>query len=148
MDGLEPGKGLALTAPGVDIVGADNTMSNGYGKASGTSDATAYVSAAAALVRSEFPDLSAGQVINRLLKSATLKQHEGLTAPDEEYGYGVVRPYSALTMDIPWQRCHVVLDDEARNGEGTAVVLRVSLAGYMGGAHRGMYPVRSRASVK
>ncbi|MGP2441854.1 type VII secretion-associated serine protease mycosin [Streptomyces sp. JW3] len=95
------GKGLVLTAPGVDIVGANNTMSNGYGVASGTSDATAYVSAAAALVRSKFPNLSAGQVINRLIKSATLKQHEGLKAPDEEYGYGIVRPYSALTMDIP-----------------------------------------------
>ncbi|MBT2413103.1 type VII secretion-associated serine protease mycosin [Streptomyces sp. ISL-12] len=95
------GKGLALTAPGVDIVGANNTMSNGYGVSSGTSEATAYVSAAAALVRSKFPELSAGQVINRLIKSATLKQHEGLTAPNEEYGYGIVRPYSALTMDIP-----------------------------------------------
>ncbi|MEU4655646.1 type VII secretion-associated serine protease mycosin [Streptomyces sp. NPDC023723] len=95
------GKGLALTAPGVEIVGANNTMSNGYGVSSGTSEATAYVSAAAALVRSKYPDLSAGQVINRLIKSATLKQHKGLEAPDEEYGYGIVRPYSALTMDIP-----------------------------------------------
>ncbi|MEV6173939.1 type VII secretion-associated serine protease mycosin [Streptomyces sp. NPDC051954] len=95
------GKGLTLTAPGVKIVGANPTMSNGYGVGSGTSDATAYVSAAAALVRSKFPDLSAGQVINRLIKSATFAHHKGLKAPDEEYGYGIVRPYSALTMDIP-----------------------------------------------
>ncbi|MBT2411098.1 type VII secretion-associated serine protease mycosin [Streptomyces sp. ISL-12] len=95
------GEGLVLTAPGVDIVGADPAMDNGYGAGSGTSDATAFVSAAAALVRAKYPDLTAGQVINRLIKSATLAHHEGLTAPDEEYGYGIVRPYSALTMDIP-----------------------------------------------
>ncbi|WP_244187891.1 type VII secretion-associated serine protease mycosin [Streptomyces regalis] len=95
------GKGLTLTAPGVKIVGANKTMSNGYGESSGTSEATAYVSAAAALVRSKHPDLTAGQVINRLIKTATFAHHKGLKAPDEEYGYGIVRPYSALTMDIP-----------------------------------------------
>ncbi|MFC5216073.1 type VII secretion-associated serine protease mycosin [Streptomyces coerulescens] len=95
------GKGLTLTAPGVEIVGANSTMSNGYGESSGTSEATAYASAAAALVRSKYPDLSAGQVINRLIKTATFAHHKGLKAPDEEYGYGIVRPYSALTMDIP-----------------------------------------------
>ncbi|MFI9647856.1 type VII secretion-associated serine protease mycosin [Streptomyces sp. NPDC052040] len=95
------GKGLALTAPGADIVGADPTQSNGYGVGSGTSDATAFVSGAAALVRAKFPNLTAGQVINRLIKSATFANHKGLKAPDEEYGYGIVRPYSALTMNIP-----------------------------------------------
>jgi subtilisin family serine protease len=95
------GKGLALTAPGVDIVGANPTISNGYGVGSGTSDSTAFVSAAAALVRAKFPELTAGQVINRLIKSATFAHHKGLKAPDEEYGYGIIRPYSALTMDIP-----------------------------------------------
>lgn len=95
------GKGLALTAPGVDIVGANPTNSSGYGVANGTSDSTAFVSAAAALVRAKYPDLTAGQVINRLIKSATFAHHKGLKAPDEEYGYGIIRPYSALTMDIP-----------------------------------------------
>ncbi|MEU9049534.1 type VII secretion-associated serine protease mycosin [Streptomyces sp. NPDC048384] len=95
------GKGLTLTAPGVKIVGANNTMSNGYGVSSGTSEATAYVSAAAALVRSKYPDLTAGQVINRLIKSASFLGHKGLKAPDEEYGYGIIRPRQAVTMDIP-----------------------------------------------
>ncbi|WP_437048004.1 type VII secretion-associated serine protease mycosin [Streptomyces sp. enrichment culture] len=94
------GKGLTLTAPGVKIVGANKTMPNGYGVSSGTSEATAYVSAAAALVRSKYPGLTAGQVINRLIRTATFAHHKGLTAPDEEYGYGIVRPYSALTIDI------------------------------------------------
>ncbi|MFF5479631.1 type VII secretion-associated serine protease mycosin [Streptomyces sp. NPDC012935] len=100
-DGSNTGKGLALMAPGVEVLAADPTRSQQYNLSNGTSDATAYVSAAAALVRSKYPDLTAGQVINRLIKTATFAHHKGLKAPDEEYGYGIVRPYSALTMDIP-----------------------------------------------
>ncbi|MFC8093614.1 S8 family serine peptidase [Streptomyces sp. NPDC057301] len=100
-EGSNTGEGLDLVAPGAEILAADMNMSQQYALSNGTSDATAYVSAAAALVRSKYPDLTAGQVINRLLKSATFAHHKGLKAPDEEYGYGIVRPYSALTMDIP-----------------------------------------------
>ncbi|MFB6938531.1 type VII secretion-associated serine protease mycosin [Streptomyces chartreusis] len=99
--GSNSGKGLTLMAPGVQVLSADPESSQGYSLSDGTSDATAYVSAAVALVRSKYPDLSAGQVINRLIKTATFAHHKGLKAPDEEYGYGIVRPYSALTMDIP-----------------------------------------------
>ncbi len=100
-DGSNTGKGLALMAPGVEVLSADMTRSQQYSLSTGTSDATAYVSAAAALVRAKYPDLTAGQIINRLIKSATFAHHKGLKAPDEEYGYGIVRPYSALTRDIP-----------------------------------------------
>ncbi|WP_251060088.1 type VII secretion-associated serine protease mycosin [Streptomyces sp. ISL-100] len=99
--GSNAGKEVVLSAPGVDIVGADPTKSNGYANGTGTSASAAYVSAAAALVRSKFPNLTAGQVINRLIKSATLLDHKVEKVPDEEYGYGMIRPYSALTMDIP-----------------------------------------------
>ncbi|WP_268867537.1 type VII secretion-associated serine protease mycosin, partial [Streptomyces blattellae] len=100
-DSSNTGKEVALTAPGVKILAANPTRSPEYSIASGTSDATAYVSATAALVRSKYPDLTAGQVINRLIKSASFLGHEGLKAPDEEYGYGIIRPYQAVTMDIP-----------------------------------------------
>ncbi|WP_274562566.1 type VII secretion-associated serine protease mycosin [Streptomyces spiramyceticus] len=97
------GVGVTLTAPGVDIVqaAAEVESPNGYGDGTGTSNATAYVSATAALVRAKFPDLTAGQVINRLIKSATFAQHDIKKAPDDEYGYGIIRPLKALTMDIP-----------------------------------------------
>ncbi|MFC8094754.1 type VII secretion-associated serine protease mycosin [Streptomyces sp. NPDC057301] len=95
------GKGLTLMAPGVEILAADKTRSQQYSLSNGTSDATAYVSATAALVRAKYPDLTAGQVINRLLKSASFLGHKGLKAPDEEYGYGIIRPRQAVTMDIP-----------------------------------------------
>ncbi|MET9832321.1 S8 family serine peptidase [Streptomyces sp. NPDC006385] len=99
-DGSNYGEGLTLVAPGTKIVRADTSQSNGYAEADGTSDATAYVSATTALIRAKYPDLTAGQVINRLIKSAYLP--DGVKkAPDEEYGYGVIRPYASLTRDIP-----------------------------------------------
>ncbi|GGU64658.1 type VII secretion-associated serine protease mycosin [Streptomyces daghestanicus] len=92
---------VALTAPGVKIVAAAGA-GNRYRMGSGTSDATAYVSAAAALIRSAFPDLTAGQVANRLVKTASLPDSaQGLRLPDEKYGYGAIRPYDALADDIP-----------------------------------------------
>lgn len=100
-DKSNTGEGLTLVAPGSEIVSANNNRSEGYSLSSGTSDATAYVSAAAALVRAKYPDLTAGQVINRLIKSASFLHHKGLKAPDREYGYGILRPNKALTMDIP-----------------------------------------------
>ena len=100
-DDSNSGAGVTLSAPGLNIVEADPTEPNGYSKRTGTSDAAAYVSATAALIRAKYPDLTAGQVINRLIKSATFLNHDVKKAPDEEYGYGIIRPYAALTMDIP-----------------------------------------------
>jgi type VII secretion-associated serine protease mycosin len=94
------GSGLTIAGPGVDIVGAKSTSPSGYAQGSGTSDAAAYVSAAAALVRSKYPDLTAGQVINRLIKSTTYGDNDIKKKPDDKFGYGILRPYSALTMNI------------------------------------------------
>ncbi|WP_329145806.1 MULTISPECIES: S8 family serine peptidase [unclassified Streptomyces] len=92
---------LMLTAPGVEITSASASPGQ-YRLADGTSDSTAYVSAAAALLRSKFPDLTAGQIVNRLVKTAALpKDEEGTSLPDSHYGFGIIRPYSALTKHIP-----------------------------------------------
>ncbi|MGW2027973.1 S8 family serine peptidase [Streptomyces decoyicus] len=94
------GSQLMLSAPGVEITSASATAGQ-YRLADGTSDATAYVSAAAALLRSKFPDLSAGQIANRLVKSAGLPPgQKGLQLPDSRYGYGFIQPLKALTADI------------------------------------------------
>ncbi|WP_407549593.1 S8 family serine peptidase [Streptomyces sp. Pv4-95] len=97
------GSQMMLSAPGVEITSASAARSDyPYRRADGTSDSTAYVSAAAALLRSKFPDLSAGQIANRLVKSAGLPPGEkGLKLPDPHYGYGFIRPFKALTADIP-----------------------------------------------
>ncbi|MFE6619531.1 type VII secretion-associated serine protease mycosin [Streptomyces sp. NPDC057740] len=95
------GPNTLLTAPGVGIVSTD-TGSTGYQKGTGTSDSTAYVSAACALLREKFPDLTAGQIVNRLTKTAGLPDNtKGLKLPDEKYGYGYIQPLAALKQDIP-----------------------------------------------
>ncbi|MFF7412065.1 S8 family serine peptidase [Streptomyces lydicus] len=96
------GPHLRLIAPGEKIYSAGTGSATKYRQANGTSDATAYVSAAAALVRSKFPNLTAGQVANRLTKTAiTPDGKTGIKSPDPKYGYGVIRPYRALSENIP-----------------------------------------------
>lgn len=92
---------VIVAAPGVEVAQADPTTRSGYSVADGTSGSSAYVSAIVALLRSKYPDLTAGQIINRLIKSASFLNNKGRTAPDRELGYGIARPGTALTMDIP-----------------------------------------------
>ncbi|MGW4804829.1 S8 family peptidase [Kitasatospora sp. NPDC004272] len=94
------GSQVMLSAPGVRIVGA--APGSQYGIGDGTSDSTAFVSGAAALVRAKFPSLTAGQVAERLVKSAKVPDpSQGAKLPDQHYGYGILSPYDALTKDIP-----------------------------------------------
>ncbi|MET9182049.1 type VII secretion-associated serine protease mycosin [Kitasatospora aureofaciens] len=89
------GPETTLVAPGVGIYRATAKSSTSYDRVSGTSDATAYVSATAALIRSKYPNLSAGQVINRMIKSATPPAN-GTVVPNNHYGFGTVSPAKAL----------------------------------------------------
>ena len=90
------GRQLAISAPGVDIW---STSKGGkYAKGTGTSNATAIVAGAAALVRSKFPQLSAEEVVHRLTATAVDK---GAPGRDEVYGYGVLDLVAALTADVP-----------------------------------------------
>jgi type VII secretion-associated serine protease mycosin len=90
------GPEIALTAPGHDIV--TTGPGNEYLVASGTSLAAPMVAGTAALVRSAFPDLTADQVIHRLVTTAT---DAGPPGPDEQYGHGIVDPVDALTAELP-----------------------------------------------
>ncbi|MFF3496752.1 S8 family serine peptidase [Streptomyces sp. NPDC002795] len=100
-DGSNYGSHLMLTAPGVDIVTA-GIDSDGYDGGDGTSDSTAYTSAALALLKQKFPDLAPGQLVNRLVKTAGLPASaKGTSLPDEHYGYGYIQPLAALTKDVP-----------------------------------------------
>ncbi|MFE1176061.1 S8 family serine peptidase [Streptomyces sp. NPDC058773] len=94
------GSYIKLLAPGLHIRSAG--VETPYRLANGTSDSAAYVSAAAALLRSKFPDLTAGQIANRLVKTAGLPDDmKGKKLPDPHYGYGFIRPSKALTANIP-----------------------------------------------
>ncbi|SRX92926.1 putative alanine and proline rich membrane-anchored mycosin MycP2 (serine protease) (subtilisin-like protease) (subtilase-like) (mycosin-2) [Mycobacterium tuberculosis H37Rv] [Mycobacterium shimoidei] len=103
------GPWVAAAAPGVGIMGLSpqtGTPANAYppvrpGERTmpfwGTSFSAAYVSGVAALVRAKYPELSAHQVINRILATA----HNPPRGVDNQVGYGVVDPVAALTFDVP-----------------------------------------------
>lgn len=93
-DGLAAGSRLGhidLVAPGVEVV--TTYPGDGLGPAGGSGIAAGYVGATAALVRAYRPDLSAGEVAQRLFATAA-------PAPEGpgslQYGYGIVDPYHAV----------------------------------------------------
>ncbi|MGY4952161.1 S8 family peptidase [Streptomyces nigrescens] len=93
-----------VLAPGVDVPVLGGKSDSHYGTTDGTSVATAYVSATVALLREKYPNLTPGQIANRLVKTAGLspsvkKKH--LKLPDAHYGYGYIVPEAALNEDIP-----------------------------------------------
>ncbi|MFK0262039.1 S8 family peptidase [Streptomyces angustmyceticus] len=96
---------MDLLAPGVKVPVAMGKSDSDYRtSADGSSAATAYVSAAAALLKQKLPDLTPGQIANRLVKTAGLAQAEKdkhLKLPDAHYGYGFIQPGPALRRDIP-----------------------------------------------
>ncbi|RZT82637.1 type VII secretion-associated serine protease mycosin [Micromonospora violae] len=90
------GPEIDVVAPAVDIY---STSINGkYRKGTGTSDATAIVAGAAALIRSKYPYLPAREVAHRLTATAVDK---GPPGRDDQYGYGVIDLVAALTADVP-----------------------------------------------
>jgi type VII secretion-associated serine protease mycosin len=89
-----------LAAPAVDIMSlqARNIDPTGYTRGGGTSDATAIIAGVAALIRAKYPELSAEDVINRMIATA---DDRGTPGRDNEYGHGIINPLAALTADIP-----------------------------------------------
>jgi membrane-anchored mycosin MYCP len=101
------GPWVSIGAPGTDIEGlsprSDGLMNaidgpnNTMLVPAGTGFSAAIVSGVAALVRAKYPQLSAEQVINRLLRTATPPAR----GVDNQIGYGVVDTIAALTWDVP-----------------------------------------------
>lgn len=101
------GPWLGIAAPGENIVSVGNGpgvgLVNGipgpraqWTALNGTGYAAAYVSGVVALVRSRFPDLPAGQVIQRLQATA----HNGPRDPSNLVGAGTLDPVAALTWEV------------------------------------------------
>jgi subtilisin family serine protease len=97
--GSETGAEVALTAPGVDVITPAplDSASSGYATGTGTSEATAFVSGVAALIRAKYPNLNAASVIQRLITTA---KDAGAPGRDPQYGYGIMRPLLALTNPV------------------------------------------------
>jgi serine protease len=89
------GSETVVTAPATKLVGA---RPSGYWNVQGTSFAAPMVSGTAALIRSRWPTMPAGEVVNRIIKTARDRGPEGR---DDKYGFGLVDPTGALTAEIP-----------------------------------------------
>lgn len=87
---------VVVAAPGVDTgsIGRAGVFSN----ASGTSGSTALTAGAVALVRAKFPKMSGREVVQRIIASAIDTGPRGV---DLQTGYGLLRPYHALTDRVP-----------------------------------------------
>ncbi|MFI7576180.1 type VII secretion-associated serine protease mycosin [Micromonospora sp. NPDC049497] len=94
--GAITGRSTVLTAPATGLVGA--RPDRGYWRVQGTSFAAPLVAATAALIRSRYPEMSAGDVVNRLLATA---KDIGPTGRDDRFGYGLVDPVAALDAEVP-----------------------------------------------
>ncbi|MET8148455.1 S8 family serine peptidase [Actinoplanes sp. NPDC049668] len=89
------GPQLDLAAPGADVVVANGDEDKPYERVEGTSVSAAIVSGAAALIRSEYPELSAAQVVKALESGAVDK---GPAGRDDAYGYGELDLVAALDV--------------------------------------------------
>jgi type VII secretion-associated serine protease mycosin len=91
------GSYVDISAPGKDVTVLWGTGPSTYGAADGTSFATPYVAAVAALLIAQNPSLTAAAARNLLLSSA-----DDLGAPgaDTWYGRGFIHPQRALIMGL------------------------------------------------
>jgi membrane-anchored mycosin MYCP len=97
-DFSEVGTGVAVVAPGADLLGPGAGGTGLVTGRSGTSFATPFVAGVAALVRAYRPRLTADQVLHRIEATA---DHPAGPLPDPQYGWGVLNPYQAVTEVLP-----------------------------------------------
>lgn len=85
-----------IAAPGVHtaVLMRDGKLYNG----SGTSDATAFTSAAVALIRAKHPTMTNRELVRQLIASAMDIHKKGR---DDSTGYGLIRPYRPLAGKAP-----------------------------------------------
>ncbi|WP_459384174.1 S8 family serine peptidase [Arthrobacter humicola] len=96
IDSSSQGISIGVAAPAEDLVGG--LPGGGYADWAGTSGATPIVSGVAALIRSKWPEMSASQVINRIVTTA---KDAGAPGKDPLYGFGVLNAEGALKADVP-----------------------------------------------
>ena len=96
LDASSQGITIAVAAPSEDLVGV--LPDGSHVQWDGTSGAAPIVTGLVALIRSEYPDLDAANVINRLITTA---DPNGQTVPSALYGYGLIDPVAALESNVP-----------------------------------------------
>ena len=112
------GSYVDLVAIGEPVTAA--TRISGHAPVSGTSFATPFVSATAALLKQRFPSLTPDQVLRRLV--ATADPAAGGTK-SQEYGSGTLNPYRALTATLGPQSQPVAAPEMMTVNDPAAVAL-------------------------
>lgn len=96
VDSSSQGIAIGVAAPAEDLLGG--LPGGQYAQWEGTSGATPIVAGVAALIRSEWPDMPARDVINRIVTTA---KDAGAPGKDPLYGFGVLDAEAALKADVP-----------------------------------------------
>lgn len=119
------GISIGIAAPAENLVGA---LPGGLyaSKWSGTSGAAPLVSGVAALIRAKYPELTAPQVINRIIMTA---RDAGIPGQDTIYGHGILDAAAAVNADL-------AVPEERLLGAGGVV----SMAQYIETYRRGEVP--------
>jgi subtilisin family serine protease len=95
IDSSSQGISIGVAAPAENLIGG--MPGGGYAEWAGTSGATPIVAGVAALIRSKWPDMSASQVINRIVSTA---KDAGAAGKDPLYGFGILDAEAALKADV------------------------------------------------
>jgi len=95
VDSSSQGISIGVAAPAENLLGG--LPGGGYAQWAGTSGSAPIVSGVAALIRSKWPDMSAKQVINRIVSTA---KDAGAPGKDPLYGYGVLNAEAALKEEV------------------------------------------------
>ncbi|WP_238006616.1 S8 family serine peptidase [Dactylosporangium sp. AC04546] len=115
------GPEVVLSAPGVAIpavsAAGGGRVVGYYESTNGTSNSTAIVSGAAALIRAKYPDLPAKDVIQRLISTA---DEAGAPGRDPQYGYGRLNLVKALTADVAPVAANPLLQSARSSGQAAS----------------------------
>lgn len=97
VDVAAPGEQITSLSPaGPGLMNAWQDPTAGPVPVAGTSFAAPYVAGVVALLRSRFPEMSAGEVMDRIKRTARM----AASGPDAAVGHGVIDPVAALTFEV------------------------------------------------
>ena len=95
VDSSSQGISIGVAAPAEKLAGG--LPGGSYAEWAGTSGATPIVSGVAALIRSRWPEMSAEQVVNRIVSTA---KDAGAPGKDPLYGFGMLDAEAALKDEV------------------------------------------------
>jgi hypothetical protein len=120
---------VSVAAPGWGV-GSINVYGKYQNNISGTSQAAALTSAAVALVRAKYSNLSAREVVQRIINTTV---DAGPAGRDDQTGSGIVLPPAALTKDVsksapnpPFERLDKWLATQGTSASGTGATAQSS----------------------